>query len=160
MAQNYKIRLRRWNGTDFDTLNLSSENILMNSGVTAETAINGKPSINDSSTSATSVWSSSKTNTSLNTVANNAKPRIASVTLSSSWSGSGPYSQSITISGQTITSKTKIDIQPNSTVLTAMMNNNIYGMYIVNNSGSLTAYCVGGKPSSSLTIQVSLVEVQ
>lgn len=32
MGVNYKIRLKRFNGTDYDTLNLSSENIIMNTG--------------------------------------------------------------------------------------------------------------------------------
>lgn len=32
MATNYKIRLKRFNGTDYDTLNLLSENIIMNTG--------------------------------------------------------------------------------------------------------------------------------
>ena len=32
MATNYKIKLKRFNGTDYDTLNLLSENIIMNTG--------------------------------------------------------------------------------------------------------------------------------
>lgn len=156
MAQNYKIRLKRWNGVDFDTLNLSSENILMNSGTNVETAINNKPSINDSSSTSSNVWSAQKTQSEVNGI----KPIIASVTLSATWSGAGPYTQVITITGQTITNKTKVDIQPDSTVITAMMNNGIYGLYIENNNGTLTVYSVGGKPNASLTIQVSLVEVQ
>lgn len=156
MAQNYKVRLKRWNGVDFDTLNLSSENILMNSGTNVETAINNKPSINDSTSTASNVWSAQKTETEVNGI----KPIITSITLSSTWNGSDPYTQTVTIAGQTITNKTKVDIQPSSTVITAMMNNGIYGIYIENNNGTLTAYSVGGKPSSSLTVQVSLSEVQ
>lgn len=156
MAQNYKVRLKRWNGTDFDVLNLSSQNILMDSGVNAETAINSKPSINDSSATSSSVWSGEKTQNELT----NAKPRIATVTLSSTWSGAGPYTQTVTIAGQTITAKTKVDVQPDSTVITNMMNNNVYSLYIENNNGTLTAYAVGGKTSTSLSLQVSLVEVQ
>lgn len=160
MAQNYKVRLKRWNGTDFDVLNLSSQNILMNSGTNVETAINSKPSINDSSATSSSVWSGEKTQTELTSVSTNAKPRIATVSLSSTWSGSGPYTQTVTIAGQTITAKTKVDVQPNSTVITNMMNNNVYSLYIENNNGTLTAYAVGGKTSTSLSLQVSLVEVQ
>lgn len=36
MATNYKIRLKRFNGVDFDTLNLLSENIIMNTGNTLQ----------------------------------------------------------------------------------------------------------------------------
>lgn len=160
MAQNYKVRLKRWNGTDFDVLNLSSQNILMDSGINVETAINSKPSINDSSATSSSVWSGEKTQTELTSVSTNVKPRIATVTLSSTWSGAGPYTQTVTIAGQTITAKTKVDVQPNSTVITNMMNNSVYSLYIENNNGTLTAYAVGGKPSTSLSLQVSLVEVQ
>ena len=112
------------------------------------------------SASSSSVWSGEKTQTELTSVSTNAKPRIATVSLSSTWSGSGPYTQTVTIAGQTITAKTKVDVQPDSTVITNMMNNNVYSLYIENNNGTLTAYAVGGKTSTSLSLQVSLVEVQ
>ena len=40
MATSYKIRLRRFNGLDYDTLNLSSENIIRNNGNTVEQEFN------------------------------------------------------------------------------------------------------------------------
>ena len=40
MSSNYKVRLRRYNGTDYDTLNLSSQNIIMNNGSNVEDTIN------------------------------------------------------------------------------------------------------------------------
>lgn len=39
MSTNYKIRLKRFNGTDYDTLNLMSENIIMDSGNDLQTDI-------------------------------------------------------------------------------------------------------------------------
>lgn len=39
MATSYKIRLKRFNGSDYDTLNLTSNNIIMNSGNTLESDI-------------------------------------------------------------------------------------------------------------------------
>lgn len=38
MATSYKIRLRRFNGVDYDTLNLSSDSIIMSDGVSLENA--------------------------------------------------------------------------------------------------------------------------
>ena len=40
MATSYKIRLRRFNGLDYDTLNLLSENIIRNNGNTVEQEFN------------------------------------------------------------------------------------------------------------------------
>lgn len=39
MATSYKIRLRRFNGLDYDTLNLSSDNIIMGNGNTLQNII-------------------------------------------------------------------------------------------------------------------------
>ena len=160
MAQNYKIRLKRWNGIDFDTLNFSSENVLMNSGENVENEILGRAKINDNQTTSTNAWSAQKIQEELSTLSSNLKPKLKNITLSSTWNGSGPYTQTVNITGETITEKTKVDIQPDSTVLTAMMNSGIYGMYIENNNGVLTAYSIGAKPSSSLNIQISLIEVR
>lgn len=38
MATSYKIRLKRFNGVDYDTLNLSSDNIIMSNGDNLENA--------------------------------------------------------------------------------------------------------------------------
>ena len=40
MATSYKIRLKRFNGTDYDTLNLVSDNIIMSSGNNLQTDYN------------------------------------------------------------------------------------------------------------------------
>ncbi len=82
MATNYKIKLKRFNGTDYDTLNLLSSNIIMETGNTLQSDVipstngiiknnNGSfqvatlgsdyTSINDnSSTSSTQTWSIDK----------------------------------------------------------------------------------------------------
>ena len=39
MATNYKIRLKRFNGTDYDTLNLLSSNIIMGTGNTLQSDV-------------------------------------------------------------------------------------------------------------------------
>ena len=41
MATSYKIRLRRFNGVDYDTLNLSSDTIIMPNGDSLENAFQG-----------------------------------------------------------------------------------------------------------------------
>ena len=84
-------------------------------------------------------------------------PKMASVTLTAAnWTGSGsPYSQTVVISGTTANSK--IDLQPTveqvatlQTAGTALMTEN--------NSGTITVYAIGKKPTSDYTIQLTITE--
>ena len=82
----------------------------------------------------------------------------ASITLSNSWSGSGPYTKTVTISGATITSNTKVDVQPDATTIAQMITDGVQALYINNNGGTLTAYAIGAAPTASLTLQVTYYE--
>lgn len=85
-------------------------------------------------------------------------PIMSSVTLSASeWTGSAsPYSQAVTISGATANSK--IDLQPTAAQIVALQNDDIMLM-VENNSGTITAYAIGGKPASNYTMQALITEV-
>lgn len=81
--------------------------------------------------------------------------RKASVVLSASgWNGN---SQSISVAN--VTAKSKVDIQPDSAVIEQMLNDEVVGLYIENNAGTLTAKAVGGVPKADLTLQITLTEV-
>lgn len=85
-------------------------------------------------------------------------PTTGTVTLNaSSWSGNGPYSHAVTISGTTANSK--IDLQPNSTVLAQMTTDGTTSIYIENNNGTLTAWAMGAEPTATLAIQYTKTEV-
>lgn len=85
-------------------------------------------------------------------------PWKTSVTLASAnWSGNGPYTQSVTISG--VLSNSKVDIQPNATALQQMITDGCSAIYIDNNSGTLTAHAIGSAPTADLTVQVTITEV-
>lgn len=90
------------------------------------------------------------------------RPRIVSnVQLAKdSWTNSqqGYFTQTVTLSA-TVTSTTKVDVQPNATTLAQMATDGTSSLFIENNNGSLTAYAVGSKPTQPLTIQVMLNEV-
>lgn len=89
-----------------------------------------------------------------------AKPAVKSITLNTSWSGtSEPFSHSVTVSGYTITSNSKVSMQPDNTVLAQLTADGVTAMWIENNNGTLTAYARGAKPTASLTIQVTVQEV-
>ena len=85
-------------------------------------------------------------------------PRIATVTLAaSSWTGSAsPYSQVVDIA--TVTSATKIDLQPTVAQIVALQNDDI-ALMAQNDNGVVTIYSFGGKPSADMTMQVQLMEV-
>lgn len=80
-----------------------------------------------------------------------------SLSLSTSWSGSGPYTQTVAISGGT--SASKIDIQPDATVINQLVSDGVTALYIYNNNGTFTAYAVGAAPTAAMTVQYTRTEV-
>jgi hypothetical protein len=85
-------------------------------------------------------------------------PRIATITLkASAWTGTAaPYKQAVTIN--TVTSATKVDLQPTASQLTALQQADI-SLMAENTNGSVYVYAFGGKPSSDMSMQVMLTEV-
>ena len=90
-------------------------------------------------------------------------PRGFSLTLPlSGWTQVGSsdvYSQSVTLSLANITSATRIDLFPDSATIMQMVNDGVYGIYVENNLGTLTAYAVGASPTLDLTISGTAQEV-
>lgn len=70
-----------------------------------------------------------------------------------SWTGSDPYTQTVTLSGSTL--NTKVDIQPSEEVYDQLVADNVGYLAIKNVDGILTAVAKGGKPSVDLTVQVT-----
>ena len=79
------------------------------------------------------------------------------VVLSTSWTGNDPYTQVITITGSTQYSK--IDLQPDATVIEEMINDGVTALWVQNDNGVLTAYALGAQPSSALSVQYIKSEV-
>ena len=70
-----------------------------------------------------------------------------------SWTGSDPYTQTVTIFNST--EKTKVDIQPSEELYDQLVADNVGYLAIKNVNGTLTAVAKGGKPSVDLTVQVT-----
>ena len=86
--------------------------------------------------------------------------KVTSISLpTASWAGdASPYSQVITVSG--ITNNSKIDLQPDATIISQLITDTVAGLYIVNDNTTVTAYAVNAKPTVDLTIQATITEVQ
>lgn len=89
----------------------------------------------------------------------NAAQKPGSVTLSLSWSGSGPYTQTVTVSGATVTSNSLISLQPDATQLASLIADGVEALTVENNDGTLTAYALGAAPTSALTLACTVTEV-
>lgn len=74
-----------------------------------------------------------------------------------SWTGSGPYTQTVTITGITVNSK--VDIQMDATSLGVLIDSGTSAIWMENNNGTITAKCIGDKPSADMTVQVTITEV-
>jgi hypothetical protein len=85
-------------------------------------------------------------------------PRVATITLAASaWTGnSAPYSQVVSI--PTVTSATKIELNATVQQILSLQNDDI-ALMAENSDGAVTVYSFGGKPSASMTMQVTLTEV-
>lgn len=70
-----------------------------------------------------------------------------------SWTGSDPYTQTVSIRGST--ANTKVDIQPSEEIYDQLVADNVGYLAINNVDGTLTAVAKGGKPSVDLTVQVT-----
>lgn len=70
------------------------------------------------------------------------------------------WTQTVTVSGATVTENSKVDLQPDTTVLAQMISDGTSAMYIENNAGTLTAHAIGTAPSVALTVQCTITEVE
>ena len=79
------------------------------------------------------------------------------ITLSASWTGSGPYTQTVTVSGGTASSI--ISLQPSIAQSAQLIQDGVQVLQIDNNNGTFTATAIGAAPSSALTLQATRREV-
>jgi len=89
----------------------------------------------------------------------NAATKTDTITLAAaSWSGSDPYTQTVTLSGYTVTANTRVDIACDYNALNAMAADGVTTLYFENSNGTITAYSVGAAPSSDVTVFANIYE--
>ena len=75
------------------------------------------------------------------------------------WRIDNPYYQVAAIPNAFITSYTKVDLQPNTQILTHLDSVRATGIYTENHNGAITVYVNGGKPTENLSIQCTILEM-
>jgi hypothetical protein len=85
-------------------------------------------------------------------------PKLTSVTmLASSWTGdSSPYSQVVSCNGVNVNSK--LDLQPTPMQIVELQDAEI-SLMLTNDRGVITAWSIGGKLQSDITMSVLITEV-
>lgn len=86
--------------------------------------------------------------------------KVATLTLPATWSGNGPFTQAITVSGYTVTANTLVNLMCDSAAINTMVTSGTSNIFVSNNNGTLTAYAIGAKPTASITVQAVLSETQ
>lgn len=81
------------------------------------------------------------------------------ITMSTEWQGEGPYYQTVTVSGATITANSKVDLQPDSATILQLTNDGVAALYIANDNETLTAYALNATPTATLTVQCTITEI-
>ena len=89
--------------------------------------------------------------------ANGSKPKQVYVTLSATWSGTGPYTQVVTVSGATANSE--VSFRPNATQLQQLIDDGVQALYVENDNGTCTAVAVGAVPSVAMRLVSEVTEV-
>lgn len=74
------------------------------------------------------------------------------------WSGSGPWTRTISITGGTASSM--VDIQSSEAVINTMIESGTTALFIKNNNGVFTLVAMGAIPNAAITLQVSITEVK
>ena len=90
------------------------------------------------------------------------KASVSLTTSSPAWAetspGSGIYVEDVTVS--TGTEHTKVDLQPTAAQILQLISDGVQALFIENNSSMFTAYAIGAAPTTAMTIQATLTEVE
>ena len=85
------------------------------------------------------------------------RPTIGTVTIGTTWVGSNPCTQTVTIQG--VTEDTKVDLQPDATALAQMLSDGVTALWVENDNGTLVAKAMGARTTAQITVQCLLTEV-
>ena len=81
---------------------------------------------------------------------------VDTVSIGTSWTGDGPYTQVVAVGEANADSK--VDIQPDATIIQKLIDAGTTALYIVNDNGVFTAVAIGSAPTESLTVQCTITK--
>ena len=81
---------------------------------------------------------------------------VDTVSIGTSWTGTGPYTQVVTVSEADADSK--VDLQPDATIIQKLIDAGTTALYIVNDNGVFSAVALGAAPTESLTVQCTITK--
>ena len=81
---------------------------------------------------------------------------VGTVSLGTSWTGTGPYTQVVTVAEADADSK--VDIQPDATIIQKLIDAGTTALYIVNDNGVFSAVAIGSAPTELLTVQCTITK--
>ena len=81
---------------------------------------------------------------------------VDTVSIGTSWTGAGPYTQVVTVSEADADSK--VDLQPDATIIQKLIDAGTTALYIVNDNGVFSAVALGAAPTESLTVQCTITK--
>lgn len=86
--------------------------------------------------------------------------RVGSVTLAiADWTGNGPWEQEVTLTGETVTANTMVNLQASPSTIAQLQTNDITEIVAENDDGTVTIYCRGKRaPKANITLQYTLAE--
>ena len=86
-------------------------------------------------------------------------PKYTTISIpTAGWSGSGPWTRTLSITGGTASSM--VDIQSSEAVINTMIESGTTALFIKNNNGVFTLVAIGAIPNAAITLQVSITEVK
>ena len=86
------------------------------------------------------------------------KVKTGTITFTTTWDGEGPYTQLVGVDGVTISTSSKIDLQPTTEQIASLIEDGVQSLVIENDNNVLTAYALGAAPSSAMTVQCTVQE--
>lgn len=86
-----------------------------------------------------------------------AQKRTATISVGTSWSGSGPYTQTVIVTGATANSK--VDLQPDAAILQGMLDLGVTALFVANDNGVFTLTALGAAPTVAFSLQATIEEV-